>query len=385
MKFHTTILALLMLLQSLSLIFCGNSHSFTGADLCLVDPDATKETQAVFFNLRRLAKNKLLIGHQNSTDYGIGWKNEDNRSDVRSVTGSYPAVYGWDMAVMDNPRLPKLIRESHARGGINTISWHMKNPVTGGPFSDTTEAVKHILHKGQNHEKFKETLDRFVTFLGDLKDDNDHPIPLIFRPWHENTGDWFWWGTKSCTAPEFIELWQFTVKYLRDTKNVHNLLYAYSPSQTGIRDKRNYLTNRFPGEEYMDIIGIDHYYHEDPQALISQLRIVVTLAEEKNKIPALTETGVAQGLGRTDIGSWFTMAFLEPIKRDPVARRVAYALFWRNARTEHFWVPYPGHRNAPDFKKLYDDPFTVFEDHLPDVYSLPMKNDPNWNGGCDNK
>ncbi|MCP4629765.1 MAG: hypothetical protein GY850_40600 [bacterium] len=326
MKFHTTTLALLMLLQSLRLILCGNSHSFTGADLSLVDPDATKETQAVFFNLRRLAKNKLLIGHQHSTDYGIGLKNEDNRSDVRCVTGSYPSVYGWDMDVMGNPRLPKLIKRSHARGGINTISWHMKNPVTGGPFSD-----------------------------------------------------------KSCTPREFIELWQFTVKYLRDTKNVHNLLYAYSPSQTGIRDKRNYLTNRFPGEEYMDIIGIDHYYHEDPQTLISQLRIVVTLAEEKNKIPALTETGVAQGLGRTDIGSWFTMAFLEPIKRDPVARRVAYALFWRNARTEHFWVPYPGHRNATDFKKLYDDPFTVFEENLPDVYSLPMKNDPNWNGGCSNR
>ena len=365
---NAAMLATLLLAQLSSLIVCGTERT----DPVLVDPEATKETRALFINLRKLAKDKLLFGHQHTTDYGIGWKDADNRSDVLSVTGSYPAVYGWDMNVMDNPRLPKLIREAYARGGINTISWHMRNPITGGRYSDITRAVEHILPGGRKHEEFKAKLDDFVTFLGKLKDQNGRPIPIIFRPWHEHTHGAFWWCIRSCTPEEYIELWQFTVKYLRDVRSVHNLLYAYSPHKGGIKDKNSYLTNRFPGYEYMDVLGIDCYYKEDPKDLLEVSRIIVELAEEESKIPALTEVGVGRGLSEIGMADWYTKAFLEPVKTDSVARRVAYALVWRNANKRHFWVPYPGHRSVPDFKKFHADPFTVFEEDLPDVYSLPM-------------
>jgi mannan endo-1,4-beta-mannosidase len=371
---NTLVMALILLSILPSNLFANDDEKiFIEAGGILADPNATIETKALFVNLQKLAKTRLLIGHQNSTFRGVGWINEDNRSDVKSVTGSFPAVYGWDLNIMENPLLPKLIRDAHARGGINTISWHMRNPVTGGGYDDATVAVKHILPGGYKHIEFTHTLDGFVDFLDKLKDKNGRPIPLIFRPWHENTGYWFWWGTKSCTSQEFVKLWQFTVHYLRDNKNIRNLLYAYSPHKMGITDKNSYLTNRFPGEEYIDVLGIDHYYNEKPEDLVIKLRFIVELAEEKNKIPALTETGPEEGLSKIERADWFTGFFLEPIKKDQVARKIAYALFWQNIDQNHFWVPYPGHKSASGFKKLYNDPVTVFEDDLPDVYSFPMK------------
>ena len=60
----------------------------------------------------------------------------------------------------------------------------------------------------------------------------------------------------------------------------------------------------------------------------------------------------------------FTKLLLEPLRDDPVARRVAWILLWRNADEGHFWVPPPGHAYAEDFRAFYDDPFTLFGDGL---------------------
>ena len=90
----------LLLLSVMSLLGCSSSR-IGGAfpyPLQIVDKKATYQTKALFYNLQRPAQNGLLFGQQDATQYGIGWKNEPNRSDVKSVSGSHPAVYGWDVA-----------------------------------------------------------------------------------------------------------------------------------------------------------------------------------------------------------------------------------------------------------------------------------------------
>ncbi len=75
--------------------------------------------------------------------------------------------------------------------------------------------------------------------------------------YHEHTGAWFWWGgSEQCTPEEYKQLWTMTVDHLRNKKNVHNLLYAYSPSET--KDETEFL-ERYPGDEYVDIVGYDCY------------------------------------------------------------------------------------------------------------------------------
>jgi mannan endo-1,4-beta-mannosidase len=62
------------------------------------DKQATYETKQLFYSMQRLVDAGIIFGHHDDTAYGVGWRYEPNRSDVKSVTGSYPAMYGWDLA-----------------------------------------------------------------------------------------------------------------------------------------------------------------------------------------------------------------------------------------------------------------------------------------------
>src|SRR5436190_1316699 len=64
----------------------------------LIDAKATAETKALYYNLHQLSRQHILFGHQHATEYGHGWNGDENRSDVKSVTGSHPAVIGVDFS-----------------------------------------------------------------------------------------------------------------------------------------------------------------------------------------------------------------------------------------------------------------------------------------------
>src|SRR5690606_19182131 len=118
------------------------------------------------------------------------------------------------------------IKAGFSRGGVITISWHITNPVTGGSHSDNkTQAVHHIIPGGKLHPQFIASLDKLIAFNEQLKikntDGKEVWIPIIFRPWHEHNGEWFWWGKGNTTEENYIKLWRFTVNYLRKN-NQHN-------------------------------------------------------------------------------------------------------------------------------------------------------------------
>ena len=75
---------------SFLLVFIGNTV------FGQIDTKATKETKALYKNLKKLSKNHILFAHQHATEYGHGWSGDANRSDVKSVTGSFPAMIGVD-------------------------------------------------------------------------------------------------------------------------------------------------------------------------------------------------------------------------------------------------------------------------------------------------
>ncbi len=334
-----------------------------------IDPAATAETRALFEQLNTLRRDHLLFGHQHTTEYGIGWKaTGTDDSDVKRTTGSFPAVYGWDLfdpKFTTTDRSPSSMRAhilaAHARGGINTLCWHAPNPVTGGNTFDKTAAVPAILPGGEKHAQFRQDLDAIATFLSDLKDPTGALVPIIFRPWHEHNGDWFWWGTpRHCTLEQFTALWRFTVDYLRKEKGVHNVLYAWSPNWSW---KSEYFL-AYPGDDYVDIFGFD-LYAKSLTPFLPQLRQVVEDAEARGKIPAITETGYPDGLSKCAEPGYFTQRLLAPLRDDPTARRLAWILLWRNADESHFWIPPPNHPYAPDFQAFHADPFTLFNDDLP--------------------
>jgi mannan endo-1,4-beta-mannosidase len=330
--------------------------------LVLTDKKATAATAVLYKRLFAISGKHILFGHQHTTDYGVGWTNQPGRSDVRDVCGDYPAIYGWDMGQVVNElmrkdtteaaKIRRLVIAAYARGGTNTFSWHMDNLLTGKNFYDTTPVVKDMLPGGKLHQQFTARLDVLAAFINSLQG-----TPVIFRPWHEHNGSWFWWGAHFCNKEEYKTLFRFTVTYLRDVKHIHNLIYAYSPDRfNGIEE---YL-ERYPGDEYVDILGFDDYGDFDkPEQItkgIASLREIVQYAQRKNKVPALTETG----LEKITEPNWYTRIF-NAIQSDPVASRITYMMVWRNAHTGHFYAPYPGHTSVPDFLRFYENPVTWFE------------------------
>src|SRR5689334_12647117 len=71
-----------------------------GQSVTLIDQKATRETKNLFQNLKSISKTQTLFGHQHATEFGHGWRGDENRSDVKSVTGSHPAVIGIDISGM---------------------------------------------------------------------------------------------------------------------------------------------------------------------------------------------------------------------------------------------------------------------------------------------
>lgn len=446
----------------------------------LVDPDATDETKALYANLKAVAQEHILFGHQDDLAYGVHWDRRtdslaqlagDRRSDVRAVTGSYPAVYGWDVGDLSQEdatenldgvpfaKMKRWIVEGYERGGVITISWHMNNLVSDSHSWDTTPAVSKLLPDSSHHAEYRRVLDRFAAFAKDPKAGfwtwigGGHRVPIIFRPFHEMTGSWFWWGGDNTTPEAYKRLWRFTVEYLRDEKDVHNLLYAYSPD----RSSREGYLRYYPGDAYVDVLGYDDYHtlpatfadtirvdtlsvdtltlatadtvalpepgprhavrtdtvtvpapdsvramETDTSAvpadslvearalrrvtvdsvripentieargarkLANQLRTVVRLAEERGKIAAFTETGM-EGIPDS---TWWTDRLLPTLTEDSTTRNLAYVLVWRNENERkkpgHYFAPYPGHSSAENFVRFYEDPFTLFEEDLPDLY-----------------
>ena len=193
-------------------------------------------------------------------------------------------------------------------------------------------------------------------------------VPMIFRPYHEFDGNWFWWGRGHCTVDEFKSLWRFTVSYLRDSLGVHNFIYAFSPDNMFFTEAM-YL-ERYPGDEWVDILGVDNYgdFGRDGkynlEAGIKKLKIVSDYALKAGKLAAFTETGLESIPNPT----WWTETLLKALQKEKL--QLTYVLVWRNdARSAtHFYAPFPGQASEADFIKFYNDPYTLFENDLRKIY-----------------
>ena len=203
----------------------------------LVDDKVSRPTKKLHQKLHFTASRGFAIGHQDATSYGIGWKWEPNqeelRSDVHEMVNDYPAVYGFDIGGIEHNAscnldsvpfdlMRQLMIDAHKRGGIVTVSCHADNPVTDDDSWDQTPAIADILSGGEVSEKYDLWLDRLAGFLKTVRH-KDKPIPLIFRPYHEMNGAWFWWGDPHTTVKDYVTLWKYTVKKLRDEHKLHNL------------------------------------------------------------------------------------------------------------------------------------------------------------------
>ena len=338
----------------------------------------TVETENLLKNLTTITARGFMFGHQDDPLYGVTWEGDSARSDVQSVTGDYPAVMGFDIGGIELEAANNIDKVSfdiirnemirhYERGGMITVSWHARNPLTGGDSWDVSskEVVRTILPGGEQHALFLGWLDRAAAFFNSLTTAEGTKIPVLFRPWHEHTGSWFWWGKDLCSVEEYTALWEMTRSHL-DRAGVNNLLYAYSPDLQGAGE---IYMERYPGDDYVDLLGLDGYHRnneEGIEAYVSSLDTILSFMTEegakRDKPIALTETG----LEAIPIADWWTRVLLPVADRYPIS----YVMVWRNARErpDHYYAPYPGQLSAADFVTFYQHSKTFFSRDIPNLY-----------------
>lgn len=317
--------------------------------------------QKLIKRLNKIEKKGVMFGHQDDPFYGVKWEWEMNRSDTKELLGDYPAVMGFDLGGLemgdakdlDSVPFTRIHDEAiaHAeRGGIVTFSWHPRNPLTGGTAWDVTsnQVVKSVLPGGKEHEKFQGWMKSIADFLLTLTDKDGNKIPIIFRPWHENNGSWFWWGQKLCTDEEFHQLWNMLQDYL-NSRGLDNLVWSYSPNLDGGWTLDRWM-KRYPGDERVDIIGEDAYQWGTEADYVKQINADLTFIQEfakkHDRLFALTECGYKNNPDAT----WWTRVFKPIIDKYDIS----YFLLWRNYKKEYF-APFKGDHSAADFLKMAAD------------------------------
>jgi len=244
-----------------------NIYCFLGLAVVLVsgcrtpqapaNPHANTRAQAVlkyFQSLEGRPDKRLLSGQFSS--FG-GRANLDLMTDIHDQTGHWPAILGVDYAGSGGVSMKKPNQaaiEYWTDGGLVTVSTHLYDPVRAtnegfGGLRDKDVDLNTLLVPGTDtHARWLHELDRVAAGLQELQSNG---VVVLWRPFHEMNGNWFWWDGKD---PEtFKKLWHQMFDYFTKTKGLDNLLWVYAP---------NHGTNTavyYPGDRYVDLVGLDAY------------------------------------------------------------------------------------------------------------------------------
>lgn len=247
----------LTLLQSLNTAF---------AQLYPANPNAIYQAGQVLRLLDDLpnrTNDRLIIsqdlGHGNS----IASNYERYVGGLHQQTGKWIGMIGGDYGLDPNHNVAQstnVFIDHWYSGGLVTISWHLDNPWTGGDSWDTNnqENLWELITPGSAvYNRWQMQLAEIADALRPLRDAG---VVVLWRPFHEVNGDWFWWGAKNWEGHEqgFIAVYRHMFDYLTKQEGMNNLLWVYSAADTYEQSLKRY----YPGKQYVDVAGIDVYNDE---------------------------------------------------------------------------------------------------------------------------
>jgi mannan endo-1,4-beta-mannosidase len=175
---------------------------------------------------------------------------------IHEQTGHWPALLGADYAGSGgiHTEAPnRAVTTYWQQGGLVTLSAHLYNPArTNVPFGglrDKDVDLNALLDpKTEIHARWMHELDQIADGLQELK---DRGVVVLWRPFHEMNGGWFWWGGKD--PDTFVRLWRQMFEYYTTTRRLDNLIWVYAPNHG------SNTTIYYPGDRYVDLVGLDAY------------------------------------------------------------------------------------------------------------------------------
>jgi mannan endo-1,4-beta-mannosidase len=264
-----------LILVFLLLVFSSCKTASDGVNKNNSKPKLTDRSKAgiVEYMKKVISSNCILSGQQCGDGDNIEtvYTNEVER--MNTLTGKKPAIigtdFGWKADQNFSVITDRLIQYWNA-GGLVTISWHVDNPFTTGYDprinSVTNKSILNLADLLQAaspntaQSNFTAELNRIIVQLKALKNQG---VTVIWRPFHEMNGDWFWWGIDSygngnqTNVENFKNLWKEVYEILVNDNKLDNLIWVFSPSKT--ESWTALPATYYPGSDFVDIIGIDTY------------------------------------------------------------------------------------------------------------------------------
>ncbi len=292
------------------------------ADAALVNPNATEEAKALMRYLSESYGEVILSGQ-----YSEGIDGPEAQAVYRQ-TGKYPAILGFDYMYYSSLSKERLTEPQYTtelaidwwnKGGIVTFCWHWYSPkdivdAADNPWNKSfyKTATNFDLAAAMN-EQDPEGYDLLIKDIdlisAQLKILQENGVPVLWRPLHEASGGWFWWGTAG--SENYKALWNLMYDRMVNYHGLNNLIWVWN----GQHNDTDPLASWYPGDATVDIIGEDIYADKhDYSSQVERFAIAMQYTSA-NKILALTETGVIPDpdllLKDGGLWSWFAPWYRE--------------------------------------------------------------------------
>lgn len=297
----------------------------------LSNPNASAETQSLYSFLCDTYGNYIISGQQESTWMG----SEDYEFDIiRNASGKYPALRGLDYMGDDFAGCNRRAKSWYAKGGIVTICWHCGSDFSGSHTESMNTELnwdKALTEGTAEYNALIAGMDKGAKALLELKEAG---VPVIWRPFHEFDGKWFWWGKGG--AENFKKLWRIMYDRYTNYWGLDNLIW-----NLGYCGDVN--DGWYPGDEYVDIVGADTYVnHTD--SLVSMYNKTAQVAD---KPVCLHENGPIP----------------DPDKLKADGSKWLWFMTWHTSFIDSNEI-----NTSQYINKVYNSDYMLTLDELPDIY-----------------
>jgi len=259
--FLPKILWLILVLLILSSAESRASLSAALPDQRPANPDASDEAADTLNYLYTISGRGIISGQHDYLESPDEWSEK-----IRRLTGQHAGMHGYELgAIMKQSRLTiekqrlavvdSAIAWSRS-GGLVTMTFHQSVPGKCACWSNVKTSMsqkvfdKYVTPGTPQYEQLIADLDDVAVYLGMLRDAN---VPVLWRPYHEMNGDWFWWGKKS----NFAALWHIMYERFVNVHKLNNLLWVWSPNAPNRWSDPYELT--YPGADQVDVLAVDIY------------------------------------------------------------------------------------------------------------------------------
>lgn len=225
-----------------------STNGLNNVNRALSNPNATDEAKTLYKYINEIYGTAVLSGQQESTwmsspEYEMEYISEKSG-------GKLPAIRGLDFINNDFDGVVERSIEWWDKGGIVTICWHWGAPPDGVGYESSKGTIDMDEALTEGSDLYNAMIEKMDVAAEALLKLQEAGVPVLWRPFHEFDGQWFWWGKGG--NEQFIKLWKLMYDRYTNHFGLNNLIWVLGYSHKCSKDW-------YPGEEYVDISGVDNY------------------------------------------------------------------------------------------------------------------------------